>query len=42
MGGERGPIEIGEFPRHHKRVIRDRNDASIIDDDAIQPFFSTE
>ncbi|GAB4155723.1 MAG: cupin domain-containing protein [Cyanobacteria bacterium J069] len=39
MVGERQAVEIGEFPRHGKRVVRDGQDAYILDVDAIQPFW---
>ncbi|NET91092.1 MAG: hypothetical protein F6K45_23885, partial [Kamptonema sp. SIO1D9] len=38
MGGERKSIEIGDYPRHQKRVIRDGNEAYIIDLNEIQFF----
>jgi uncharacterized cupin superfamily protein len=38
MGGERQPVEIGDFPRLGKRVIRDRDQAYIIDLDSIEDF----
>ncbi|GAB4464697.1 MAG: cupin domain-containing protein [Elainellaceae cyanobacterium] len=39
MVGERQAVEIGDFPRHGKRVVRDGQDAYILDMDTIQPFW---
>lgn len=40
MGGERKAIEIGDYPRLNKRVIRDGNQAAYtIDIDKTEPFF---
>lgn len=39
MGGERQSVEIGDYPRLNKRVIRDGKEAYIIDLDAVQSFF---
>lgn len=38
MGGERQAMEIGDFPRLNKRVIRDGNEAYIVDLDSVQTF----
>jgi uncharacterized cupin superfamily protein len=39
MGGERQAMEIGEYPRHNKCVIRDGQSAYVINREAMQPFF---
>lgn len=38
MGGERQAMEVGDFPRLNKRVIRDRNEAYIIDRNSVETF----
>lgn len=39
MGGENRPVEIGEFPRHHKRAIFEKGSlAYFVDADAVEPF----
>jgi len=38
MGGERCPVEVGEFLRHQKRVIRDGNEAYFVDLNSIEAF----
>jgi uncharacterized cupin superfamily protein len=38
MGGERCPVEVGEFPRLKKRVIRDGNEAYFVDLNSIEVF----
>ena len=38
MGGERHPVEIGEFPRLKKRVIRDGDEAYFVDLNSIEAF----
>ena len=38
-GGERRHAEVGEFPRLRKRIIRDGDDAYIVDLETLQPFF---
>ena len=35
---ERQAMEIGDFPRLNKRVIRDGNEAYIVDLDSVQTF----
>lgn len=36
---EQQSVEMGDFPRHGKRVVRDGAGAYILDVDAIQPFW---
>ena len=38
MGGEHRDFEVGEFPRHGKKAIFDKNGPHIVDSDALQPF----
>lgn len=39
MGGENRPVEIGEFPRQHKRAVFEKGSmAYIVDADAVEPF----
>ena len=40
VGGEIVSVDIGTFPRHGKRVIRDGETAHIIDDDSLQDFWT--
>ena len=39
MGGEHRDIEIGEFPRHGKRVVRSREQSHLVDDAGLEPVF---
>jgi len=39
MGGEHRDVEIADFPRLQKRLIRDGADVSIVDHAAIEPLF---
>jgi uncharacterized cupin superfamily protein len=39
MGGEHREVEIADFPRLNKRLIRDGTDVSIVDCAAIEPLF---
>ena len=39
MGGEHHEIEVADFPRLNKRLIRDGAAASIVDRDAFEPLF---
>src|SRR5262249_14863088 len=38
MGGERCPVEVGEFPRLQKRVIRDGTEAYFVDLNSLEAF----
>jgi len=39
MGGESGPVEIGEFPRHGKRAIFEKGTmAYFVDADSVEWF----
>lgn len=38
MGGEHRDFEVGVFPRHKKRLIRDGSSASIVDDADLHSF----
>ncbi|UBF29033.1 cupin domain-containing protein [Kovacikia minuta CCNUW1] len=42
IGGESGRLDIGVFPRLGKRVIRDSESAYILDDSALQLFWSSK
>ena len=39
MGGERKDVEIADFPRVGKRIVRIGSTADIVDDEHIQPFW---
>jgi uncharacterized cupin superfamily protein len=39
MGGEHRDMEIGEFPRHRKRLIRSRDQFHLADDNDLKVFF---
>jgi uncharacterized cupin superfamily protein len=38
MGGENREVEIAEFPRHGKRLIRDGAEMRVVEVDALRPF----
>jgi uncharacterized cupin superfamily protein len=38
MGGERRDIELADFPRLGKRLVRDGQDNRLVDTDALEPF----
>lgn len=38
MGGEQLSVEIADFPRHGKRILRDGEQAAFVDENAIEPF----
>ncbi|MEM8674465.1 MAG: cupin domain-containing protein [Cyanobacteria bacterium P01_G01_bin.67] len=40
VGGEKVDFDIGVFPRHGKRAIRDGEKAYIVDESSLQDFFS--
>ena len=42
IGGEVGPLDVGIFPRLSKRVIIDGESASIVDESALQKFWSNK
>jgi uncharacterized cupin superfamily protein len=42
MGGEAGRLDVGTFPRLGKRVIMDGESAYIVDESALQLFWSSE
>ena len=42
IGGEAGRLDVGVFPRLGKRVIRDGESAYIVDESALQLFWSSE
>jgi hypothetical protein len=42
MGGEAGRLDVGVFPRLSKRVIRDSESAYIVDESALQLFWSNK
>ncbi|HEY9635739.1 MAG TPA: hypothetical protein V6D14_20205 [Coleofasciculaceae cyanobacterium] len=42
MGGEAGRLDVGVFPRLGKRVIRDSESAYIVDEAALQLFWSSK
>ena len=39
VGGEQITVDIGAFPRHGKRAIRDGNKAYLVDDEALKDFW---
>lgn len=39
VGGEKVNVEIGTFPHHHKRAIRDGDTAYLVDDSALTDFW---
>ena len=41
VGGERREIEVGEFPRLGKRLIRVGGKAHLVDNDRFEPFGTT-
>ena len=42
VGGEKVNFDVGVFPRHGKRAIRDGEKAYIVDESSLQDFFSSE
>ncbi len=42
VGGEKVNFDIGVFPRHGKRAIRDGEEAYIVDESSLQDFFSSK
>jgi len=38
MGGEQQTVEIADFPRHGKRILRDGDEIAFVDEDALEPF----
>ncbi len=42
MGGEARRLDVGVFPRLSKRVIRDSESAYIVDESALQLFWSNK
>jgi len=42
MGGERQDLEVADFPRIKKRIIRMKNEAHLVDHDHLQPFWRRE
>jgi uncharacterized cupin superfamily protein len=42
VGGERGPVEIAEFPRLGKMVFRDGDEAFTVDKDRLESFWKKD
>ncbi len=42
VGGEKVHFDVGIFPRHGKRAIRDGEKAYIVDESSLQDFFSSK
>ncbi len=42
VGGEKVHFDVGIFPRHGKRAIRDGEKAYIVDESSLQDFFSSQ
>ncbi|MFB2934595.1 cupin domain-containing protein [Aerosakkonemataceae cyanobacterium BLCC-F154] len=41
VGGEKAAVDIGVFPRHNKRAIRDGEQAYLVEESAFQDFWET-